>query len=277
MKRSRQIACVGAGQMATALARGLVRAAFCAADEIVAHDASQEALHRFQQQVTGSEACPSNGAAASGARIVLVAVKPHQVADVARELREVLQRQQLVVSVAAGIPLTRLAGWFGTQRVARVMPNTPCLVGCGASAYSLGPAATAEDAELVQRMMDAVGAAYQVDESLMDAVTGLSGSGPAYVYLLIEALADGGVRAGLPRPLALGLAAQTVRGAAEMVLTSGEHPAVLKDRVTSPGGTTIAGLQALEDRAVRSAAIAAVLAAAQRAAELGRGAEGPAD
>ena len=150
------------------------------------------------------------------------------------------------------------------------MPNTPCLVGQGASAYALGARATDQDAEIVQRMMSAVGVAFRLEESYLDAVTGLSGSGPAYVYLLIEALSDGGVRVGLPRSVAATLAAQTVRGAAEMVLVQGEHPAVLKDRVASPGGTTIAGLHALEEHGLRSAAIAAVVAATQRARELGQ-------
>ena len=151
------------------------------------------------------------------------------------------------------------------------MPNTPCLVGQGACGYCLGGKATAEDGQLVQQMLGAVGVAYQVEEKLLDAVTGLSGSGPAFVYVMIEALSDGGVRMGLPRHVATALAAQTVRGAAEMVLVTGEHPGVLKDRVTSPGGTTIAGLQALEAGGVRAALMAAVEAATRRAAELSAG------
>jgi pyrroline-5-carboxylate reductase len=189
---------------------------------------------------------------------------------VADELRGAIRPDHLLVSLVAGISLERLAGWFATRRLVRVMPNTPCLVGQGASAFAIGSAVTDDEAQWVQGMMSSLGLAFQVDESLMDAVTGLSGSGPAYVYLLIEALSDGGVRAGLPRSMATALAAQTVRGAAEMVLRSGEHPAVLKDRVASPGGTTMAGLQVLEDRAVRSAAIAAVMAAAERSAQMGR-------
>ena len=151
------------------------------------------------------------------------------------------------------------------------MPNTPCLVGIGASAYCLGKNATPADGQLVAGLLAAVGVAHQVDEKLMDAVTGLSGSGPAFVYVMIEALSDGGVRMGLPRAVATALAAQTVRGAAEMVMTTGEHPAVLKDRVASPGGTTIAGLQALEDGGLRAAMIAAVEAATRRSAELAAG------
>jgi pyrroline-5-carboxylate reductase len=154
-------------------------------------------------------------------------------------------------------------------RLVRLMPNTPCLVGQSASGYCLGPNATPADGQLVAQLLGAVGKAFAVDEKMLDAVTGLSGSGPAFVYIMIEALSDGGVRMGLPRDVAAALAAQTVRGAAEMVISSGEHPAVLKDRVASPGGTTIAGLQALEAGGVRAALISAVEAATRRSIELG--------
>jgi pyrroline-5-carboxylate reductase len=153
-----------------------------------------------------------------------------------------LTSDRLLVSIAAGLSLASLTVGFQTQRVVRVMPNTPCLVGRGASGYALGPGASPADGELVGDLLRAVGLAVAVDERLLDAVTGLSGSGPAFVYTLIESLSDGGVRMGLPRTVATSLAAQTVAGAAEMVLTTGDHPAVLKDRVASPGGTTIAGL-----------------------------------
>ncbi len=145
----------------------------------------------------------------------------------------------------------------------------PCLVGCSASGYSLAAGATAEDGRLIAQLFGAVGRAFAVEEKLLDAVTGLSGSGPAYAFVMIEALADGGVRMGLPRDVALALAAQTLRGAAQMALVTGEHPAALKDRVASPGGTTIAGLQALEEGGVRAALMNAVIAATRRAAEMG--------
>ena len=167
------------------------------------------------------------------------------------------------------IPLYRIL-WVSELRMIRVMPNTPCLVGQGASAYSLGEHATAEDGALVGRLFGALGSAWQVEEKLLDAVTGLAGSGPAFVYVLIEALSDAGVRMGLPRQIAVEMAAKTVRGAAEMVLSTGEHTAVLKDRVASPGGTTIAGLLALEAGGLRSTLMAAVEAATRRSIELGK-------
>ena len=150
------------------------------------------------------------------------------------------------------------------------MPNTPCLIGQSASGYCLGPRTTSADGLLVAQLLGAVGRAFAVDEALLDAVTGLSGSGPAFVYVMIEALSDGGVRMGLPRDVATALAAQTVRGAAQMVLETGEHPGVLKDRVASPGGTTIAGLQALETGGLRGTLMAAVEAATRRSIELGQ-------
>jgi pyrroline-5-carboxylate reductase len=181
-----------------------------------------------------------------------------------------MSADKLVISIVTGIRGETLSAGLGACRIIRVVPNTPCLVGESASAYSLGANATADDGKLVANLLGSVGMAIQVDEKLLDAVTGLAGSGPAFVYLAIEALADGGVRAGLPRDIALRLASQTVKGAAEMVLKTGDHPGVLKDRVTSPGGTTIAGLQALETAGVRGAYISAVEAAARRAAELSK-------
>lgn len=256
--------------MARALAGGFVRAGLAASERIAAHDPVQQAADGFAAEVAGAALLASNTQVVEASQVVILAVKPQQVPAVARELSGHLDSERLLVSIAAGLDLAQLAERFGTQRVVRVMPNTPCLVGEGAAGYALGPAATAEDGELVGRLLRSVGVAFEVDERLLDAVTGLSGSGPAFVYTVIEALSDGGVHAGLPRAIATSLAAQTVLGAARMVLATGEHPAVLRDRVASPGGTTIAGIQALEDHGLRAALMAAVAAASGRSAELGR-------
>jgi pyrroline-5-carboxylate reductase len=255
--------------MARALAQGFVSANLTPADRIVACDPVPGAAESFTKVVPGSRLLPSNLAAAREADVVFLAVKPQSMNAVFAELAGNLSTDKLIVSIAAGITLARLCDGLKTDRVIRVMPNTPALIGQGAAAYALGPGATQSDGQLVGRLLGAVGRAFAVDEKLLDAVTGLSGSGPAFVYVMIEALSDGGVKMGLPRDIATALAAQTVRGAAEMVLTSGEHPAALKDKVASPGGTTIAGLAALEDRGLRAALIAAVEAATHRSQELG--------
>lgn len=260
---------VGTGKMAAALAAGFIRAGLVSADRIVGYDPVAAAADAFVA-ATGGRKVAGNREVAEQSEVVFLAVKPQQMAAVIQELGG-HATGKLIVSVAAGITLKTLAAGVGDgPRLIRVMPNTPCLVGDGASAYALGPGATDADASLVERLLRAVGVVYRVDEKLLDAVTGLSGSGPAFVYLMIEALSDGGVRMGLPRETALGLAAATMRGAASMVLQTGEHPGRLKDQVTSPGGTTIAGLQALEAGAVRGDIIAAVEAATLRSIELGK-------
>lgn len=267
---TQRIGFIGAGQMATALAQGFIRARLVPADAILASDPSEEAREKFAK-ATQASAVDDNRAVVAGQDILVLAVKPQQMAAVLPGLRASITREKLLVSIAAGVRLSALAEGLGSADLPmiRVMPNTPCLVGHGASAYCLGPHATAEQGRLVKQLLEAVGLAVEVEEKLLDAVTGLSGSGPAFVYVMIEALSDGGVRMGLPRPVATLLAAQTVRGAAEMVLRSGEHTGVLKDRVTSPGGTTIAGLQAMENGGIRAALMGAVEAAARRSKELG--------
>ena len=263
-----QIGFVGAGQMATALGQGFVKAGLATGESLLAGDPDAQAAERFAQ-ATGGRTTTDNLQVAAAADVIFLAVKPQQMPMVLAELRGNLKASTLVVSIAAGVPLAGLSkGLGGDARLVRVMPNTPCLVGQGACGYALGSKATAEDARLVGRLLAAVGTAHELDEKLLDAVTGLSGSGPAFVYVIIEALSDGGVRMGLPRPLATALAAQTLRGASEMVLTTGEHTGVLKDRVTSPGGTTIAGIQALESGGLRSALMGAVEAATRRSIEL---------
>jgi len=265
-----RIGFLGAGRMATALAAGFVQSRITTADRISASDVSAEALQKLCAE-TAARAAASNVDLVDNADVVFLAVKPQHVGDVLREIRDVLTGSHLLVSIAAGVSLASLAAEIGgDKRIIRVMPNTPCLVGAGASAFAAGPHATAADVTLVQTLLSTVGLVFPLDESLLDAVTGLSGSGPAYVFQIIEALSDGGVRAGLPRQVATQLAAQTLLGAAKMVLESGEHPAALKDAVASPGGTTIAGLHALERGGLRAALIDAVHAATLRSAELGR-------
>jgi pyrroline-5-carboxylate reductase len=262
---------IGAGQMARALAQGFSAAGLLADKQIVAADPVPAALEEFKRLLPGSNIVTNNAELAKRCDVIVLAVKPQQAKTAMAELRGALGNEKLVISIVTGIRLQSLADGLGPCRLVRVMPNTPCLVGQSASAYCLGTSATTADAELVAKLLGSVGLAIAVEEKLLDAVTGLSGSGPAFVYLMIEALADGGVRLGLARDVALRLAAQTVKGAAEMVLTTGDHPGVLKDRVASPGGTTIAGLQVLENHGVRGALISAVEAAARRAAELASG------
>ena len=205
------------------------------------------------------------------ADVLVLAVKPDQVGGVLADIRDCFTAKHCLISIAAGVPLAKLEAGLGAgARLIRVMPNTPALVGASASAYALGKSALLEDGELVHKLLSAVGVSFQVKESLLDAVTGLSGSGPAYVYLFIDGLSDGGVAAGLPRDIATRLAAQTVLGGAKMVLETGLHPGVLKDMVTSPGGTTIEGLHELEKGKVRGTLISAVRAATEKSKKLGQ-------
>lgn len=260
---------LGAGKMATALAGGFVKAQLVRPDRLFASDPVPEACANFETSV-GAKIFKSNSEVAKSADVLLLAVKPNQVADVLAEIRPQITSKHLLISIAAGITLAQLESWLEPgARVVRVMPNTPALVGASASAFAVGSHARPEDASLVQRLFSAVGLAYAVKEELLDAVTGLSGSGPAYVYVIIEALSDGGVAAGLPRDIATRLAAQTVLGGARMVLETGIHPGALKDMVASPGGTTIEGLHVLEKAGVRGALITAVQAAAEKSKRLG--------
>ncbi len=260
---------IGAGRMATALAQGLISAGFVSADRVVATDVVPAALDIFAEQTT-ARVVASTSAVISESDVVFLAVKPQQMTQVLQVLSTLLEDRHLIISIAAGLSLSVYEKALGADcRIIRVMPNTPCLVGACAAGFSIGGSATAEDSKLVEAMLATVGIAVQVDEKLLDAVTGLSGSGPAYAYQIIEALSDGGVRVGLPRDIATKLAAQTLLGAARMVLETGQHPGELKDAVTSPGGTTIAGLHALESGGLRGTLMNAVQAATQRSKELG--------
>ncbi len=257
--------------MATALAKGFVQAGVVSPNRISASDVAEAARTAFRRAVPGAVVTASNGEAVRKARVVVLAVKPDQVENVLKEVRPLFTPAQLLLSIAAGVPLARLQAALGEgARLVRVMPNSPALVGAAACGFALGRNATTDDAKLAERLLTSVGIACQVKEALLDAVTGLSGSGPAYAFLVIEALSDGGVAAGLPRDVATRLAAQTLLGSARMVLETGLHPGALKDMVTSPGGTTIAGLHALERGGLRAALMDAVEAATRRSAELGK-------
>lgn len=261
---------IGAGKMATALIKGILRAGLASPDNVIASDVVEAAREKLAGE-TGIWTTESNVEVVKNSDVVVFAVHPHVVPRVCEEIRDVITDDHLLVSIAAGVTTDRiLAALARPARVVRVMPNTPALVGAGAAAYCTGGNASEQDADLVEKLLSVVGIAVRVEERLMDAVTGLSGSGPAYVFVVIEALADGGVRMGLPRAVALQLAAQTVLGAARLVQESGRHPAELKDQVASPGGTTIAGLHELEKGALRGTFINAVEAATRRSAELGK-------
>jgi pyrroline-5-carboxylate reductase len=258
--------------MATALARGLVGAKIVSANSIVASDPSIDARRAFEHEVPSCEVANDNVENVGQTDVIFLAVKPQTMDQALASLRASIQPNALVVSIAAGVTLARIgAALPPQQRIVRVMPNTPCLIGKGASGYSLGEHATENDGKLVAKLLSAVGAAFEVDEAMLDAVTGLSGSGPAFVYSMIEALTEGGAAAGLPPELAAELAVRTAAGAAAMVLETGDTPAVLRERVTSPGGTTLAGLGVLAERRFNQAVVEAVQAAARRSAELGRG------
>ena len=261
---------IGAGRMAAALARGLVASGLVAPENLIASDPVPAGRKAFGQAV-GCETTDSNADVLAKAKVIFLAFKPHQLDEATETVRDQFDGSYLVISILAGVRLAKLdEACGGLARVVRVMPNTPALVGEGACGYALGQAATSDDGELVKRLLCAVGVAYEVKESLIDAVTGLSGSGPAYGYTIIEALSDGGVAAGLSRDIATRLAAQTMLGAAKMVLETGKHPGELKDMVCSPGGTTIEGVHELEEGGVRNALINAGRSATERAVELGQ-------
>lgn len=256
--------------MATALAKGFVNAGLIKPAQLIGSDVFAGARDAFAKE-TGGVVTDSNDEVVAQSTTVFLAVKPQQVADVLGGISDEFTGDHCLISIAAGVTLAKLEEPLHPgARVIRVMPNTPALVGASASAYALGEFATKGDGELAGRLLGAVGLAHEVKEGLLDAVTGLSGSGPAYVYQFIEALSDGGVAAGLPREVATQLAAQTVAGAAKMVLETGQHPGALKDMVTSPGGTTIDGVHELEKGGLRSAVMNAVRAAAEKSKELGR-------
>ena len=267
-----RIGIVGAGNMGSAILRGLLRAHYVTPEALCVSDVNRESLAQLKGEfrvVTTTD----NQELVRCSDVVVLAVKPQMVTKVMADIAKAWHDDRVLLSILAGVSTELLeAGLPLGARVVRAMPNTPAIVLEGATAVARGTQATDSDIDLARALFGCVGTTEEVPESMMDAVTGLSGSGPAFVLLALEAMADGAVRMGVPRELALRFAAQTMAGTARMLLQSGEHPAVLKDRVTSPGGTTIVGLMELEAAGVRHAFARAVAGAAERAAELGRAA-----
>jgi pyrroline-5-carboxylate reductase len=269
MQLKRQIAFIGSGNMTEALVTGLLKAGVSLSSELYATDIVPERQVHFKTRY-GIKIGGRNSDAAAWGHIVILSVEPQILDKVLAEIRPTLRADSLVISVAAGYPIARVTAYLtSTTRIVRAMPNTPSTVLEGVTALSFGPGLSEDDRQAARVIFESVGKVVLVEEHLMDTVTGLSGSGPAYVYVLIEALADGGVKMGLPRATAELLAAQTTLGAARMVLESGEHPGRLKDRVASPGGTTIAGIHRLEEGRLRATLMDAVEAATKRSRELG--------
>ncbi len=262
---------IGGGVMGEALLSCLISSQMYAPDSILVADLSHERRQLLAEQY-GIKTTHSNREVVTAAEVVILSVKPQVFDSVARDVSKVVRETPpLVISILAGVSIARLEAAMPGWPVVRAMPNTPATVGCGMSALAVGNRSLEEHVVLAQQIFQTVGEVVQVAEPLLDGVTGLSGSGPAYVAIMIEALADGGVAAGLSRSTANLLALQTVLGTAQLLRKTGMHPAVLKDKVTSPGGTTISGIACLEELGMRSAIIEAVRAASSRSRELGNG------
>lgn len=269
MSLAKKIAFVGAGNMAGALIQGLLRAGACSAGEIFAVDIRPDRLEELAL-AHGVRVGADLTVACEWADIVVLSVKPQVFDRILPGVAKSIRPETLVVSIAAGVPISAIEKRLPAEtRVIRTMPNTPALVDAAATAISAGTYAREEDVALARSIFDSVGVTVVLDETLLDAVTGLSGSGPAYIFLMIEALSDAGVLVGLGRDSAQLLAAQTVLGSAKLLIETGEHPGRLKDMVTSPGGTAIAGLHTLEEGGLRTTLINAVRTATRRSRELG--------
>jgi len=265
-----KIGVIGAGKIGAAIMRGIVRAGLAGKDQVIASDVSAQLRDAVAKELDVT-ATADNGVLCDFADIIILAVKPQIVDTVAKEIAKKLGNKKLLVSVAAGVPISRIEACLEkAARVVRVMPNIACVAGAGAAGFAGGSHATADDLEKVGAILNSFGVGMPVEEKYLDAVTGLSGSGPAYVLLFMEVLADGGVQVGLARDVALKLAMQTVYGAAKMALESGKHLGELKDEVTSPGGTTIAGLYAMEQKGFHGIVMDAVVNATRRSQELGK-------
>lgn len=263
------VAVIGAGNIGRALIGGMIESELIAPEQVIATRRTQSALDDMADEFPGLKTTTDNVEAVKKASVVLLTIKPQSRAQVITNIRDHIERDVLVVSVLAGITTERLQLGFGQdQPVVRAMPNTPALVDEGATAISAGTYATDQHVEMARSIFEAVGQVVAVPEQHMDAVTGLSGSGPAYVYMFIEALTDAGVKQGMARKDAATLSAQTVYGAAKLAIETGKHPAILRDEVTTPGGTAIAAVSSLEEHGLRTMLINAVGTATQRSREL---------
>ncbi len=270
MTDTRRLAVIGCGIMGEAIVGGLLRAGLLGAREVIATARRQDVADVLAER-HGIITTVDNLVACSTAETVLLTLKPQRIAKVIHQpgIREALAGK-LVVSIAAGVTLTQLAAWLPQSAVIRAMPNTPCLIGEGMTVLARGPGVGDPEVATVSRLFETVGRCIEVEDKLMDAVTSLGGSGPAFVYVMIEAMADGGVMMGLPRPVALQIAAQVFQGAARMVLQTSRHPAALKDQVTTPAGCTIAGILTMEDGRIRSVLARTIQEATRVAGELGK-------
>jgi pyrroline-5-carboxylate reductase len=269
MSLKKSVGFIGGGQMCSALLGGLIHAGVVTKDKVIVSDTYQPQLDKLASSF-GVKTTMDNIKVMNFSDIIVLAVKPHIAPSVLSQVKTHYDPQKLIVSICAGLTIESLTEMLGhpSARIARVMPNTPSLYGHGSSGYCLGPNCPTSDASMVEHLMSAVGLAMQVTEKDINAVIGVAGSAPAYVFMFIEALADGGVRAGLSRQVAQALAVQTVLGSAHMVQKSGIHPGQLKDNVASAGGATIAAVQALEENGFRGTVIKGVMAAANRGHEM---------
>lgn len=266
---AKKIGFIGAGNMAEALMKGVIAKGLYSKGDIIASEI-YEPRRKYISKELGVEVSADSADVIKASKFVILAVKPQQVGDVLGPMKNVLGKEHLIMSIAAGVTIDTIKSYVPDSKIVRVMPNQPCMVLASASAFSCSSDVKDSEKEMAKAVLDAVGISMEVKEDLLDAVTGLSGSGPAYAYMIIEALADGGVLMGLSRDVATKLAAQTLYGAAKTILETGEHPEKMKDIVCSPGGTTIEAVKVLEDYGLRGALINAVEAATLRSQELGK-------
>lgn len=269
MTTNNKLGFIGAGTMSKAIIKGIVNSGFVSKENIIASEVSETFAQKSSQEL-GINVVTDNRKVAEQSDVIFLCTKPYAVESVLEGIKDILSSQKLIISIAAGISTEKIENWAGANvPVIRVMPNTPLVVGEGMTAACRGTKATEEHAQFAVELFSQAGRCIEVQEKLINAVTGVSGSGPAFMYVIIEALADGGVKLGLTKKAALELAAQTALGAAKMVIETGKHPSILKDEVTTPGGTTIAGLLTMEEGKIRSVLAKTVEETAKTAEKLG--------